>query len=1031
MVIRYVDLTEQSLERSIEADFAKEKWTPKNHGCETSEDVVWKLQELQSFILNLHWPEPEFAEHLEKRVRSMASDMIAKYVESTMTAFGQWLNRARRSCDYILPSEVCVMINVVFDARNQHMYHSTIDTYLEKVLDSMAKMVIEKLLGVLENTIVKLSRYDEGNPIGTILSIAPKPNNFFSKMKSMVTEAPMLVQSSTVQQKPSIKKQNSSHMGHDYVNFNRACAEQLRQLVCDEIYVNRLFEHWYEGQVKLVQNWLTERLDRSLSPYQLQCLTFIIKKLYSDFELHAIDEEKLNSETYKSICKRIQLEETNASLSENATRMDTENEDEEYFSGSNDFVKVVVRVRPVDSSVDPSSQICVNVLDRESLTLPTRPAIQTFTFDHHGTAIQFLCKCSFVELYQEKFFDLLETSNCGLQIRESMTQGVLIEGLSERVVLSAAETIQVLQEGLMNRRIASTAMNRESSRSHAVFTLSIESKIKKANVTNLRVSQLHLVDLAGSERQRGSTVDDLRLKEACYINKSLHVLGSVISACISETLSTLQFAQRAKLIRNRAVINEDICSDNVVELQNEIKRLQQQLLATLPADGNRETETEIIPYESTDHMLTSIRWDEEFLKAMRLVKRFSLEKEAFSANANGWKVLYETTERRFRRKFFELRQFEARLNSYKSCLQRFADEHGLPMPVNDCDIETRISDSDMDSPCDNEFHFRYENEQLKEKIRILEASEAIMQWLSTEKPYQSQLLTLLDEVNGMSNEVMDVEGSEEGSNCLVMTDMAQFLNDRRKLEEKYEQIVDQKTAELLEANRQITELQKALRASDLQKKLVGDIHMSILKKLSSTCNNHPDDPSKAVGCSLFSPSLCSKTPVRSVADSFSSTVSSPLSESLMEDIRRYQVCIYLRCSLMTQELVKEVNMEVENRLQECCRKVVELESEVEMSNADRIALESRLALERRCADEQRKCLDAEKQALNDQLAEIAHVLEQTKDQNAELMSVMQKNEQENARLKRDVESLKAGSSGLTEKVSHLTTDRIDFILSHS
>lgn len=120
-------------------------------------------------------------------------------------------------------------------------------------------------------------------------------------------------------QKQQAKQQSSSHMGHEYVTFMRASSEQLRQVVSDEVYVNNLFEHWYEAQMKLLNNWLTERLQQSLSAYQLACLSFVAKKIYSDFELQGIDEEKLNSKTYQSVCQRIQLEETNASLSETSS----------------------------------------------------------------------------------------------------------------------------------------------------------------------------------------------------------------------------------------------------------------------------------------------------------------------------------------------------------------------------------------------------------------------------------------------------------------------------------------------------------------------------------------------------------------------------------------------------------------------------------------------------------------------------------------------------------------------------------------
>ncbi|VDM71339.1 unnamed protein product [Strongylus vulgaris] len=96
----------------------------------------------------------------------------------------------------------------------------------------------------------------------------------------------------------------------------RGCTEQLRQIVTDEVWVNSLFENWYANQMKMIHEWLTERLQQSLSPYQFTCLSFIVKKVYNDFELQGIDDEKLNDKVYQSINRRLQLEEANVALHE-------------------------------------------------------------------------------------------------------------------------------------------------------------------------------------------------------------------------------------------------------------------------------------------------------------------------------------------------------------------------------------------------------------------------------------------------------------------------------------------------------------------------------------------------------------------------------------------------------------------------------------------------------------------------------------------------------------------------------------------
>ncbi|XP_075777978.1 kinesin-like protein KIF15 isoform X1 [Pelodiscus sinensis] len=237
-----------------------------------------------------------------------------------------------------------------------------------------------------------------------------------------------------------------------------------------------------------------------------------------------------------------------------------------------------------------------------------------------GTGKSFLCKCSFIEIYNEQIFDLLDSASAGLFLREHIKKGVFVVGAMEQVLTSAAEAYQVLTMGWRNRRVASTSMNRESSRSHAVFTITVESMEKNSEVVNIRSSQLNLVDLAGSERQKDTHTEGVRLKEAGNINRSLSCLGQVITAlvdvgngkqrhicyrdskltfllrdslggnaktciianvhpgsrCFGETLSTLNFAQRAKLIKNKAVINEDT-QGNVNQLQAEVKKLKEQI----------------------------------------------------------------------------------------------------------------------------------------------------------------------------------------------------------------------------------------------------------------------------------------------------------------------------------------------------------------------------------------------------------------------------------------------------------------------
>ncbi|XP_077215305.1 phragmoplast orienting kinesin 2 isoform X2 [Tasmannia lanceolata] len=234
--------------------------------------------------------------------------------------------------------------------------------------------------------------------------------------------------------------------------------------------------------------------------------------------------------------------------------------------------------------------------------------------------LKYNCKCSFLEIYNEQITDLLDPSSTNLLLREDTKKGVYVENLTEIEVETVNDILRLLLQGAANRKVAATNMNRESSRSHSVFTCVIESQWEKDSATNLRFARLNLVDLAGSERQKTSGAEGERLKEAANINKSLSTLGHVIMilvdvahgkqrhvpyrdsrltfllqdslggnsktmvianvspsiSCAGETLSTLKFAQRAKLIQNNAVVNEDASGD-IVTLQHQIRLLKEEL----------------------------------------------------------------------------------------------------------------------------------------------------------------------------------------------------------------------------------------------------------------------------------------------------------------------------------------------------------------------------------------------------------------------------------------------------------------------
>ena len=117
--------------------------------------------------------------------------------------------------------------------------------------------------------------------------------------------------------------------------------------------------------------------------------------------------------------------------------------------------------------------------------------------------LEISCKCQYLEIYNEQVTDLLTDGATGIIIRDDPKKGgVVIEGASYTPVKTSADTLAALSLGQMNRRVAATCMNKESSRSHCVFTLYLQTTTVRDGVTTKRFSRFNLCDLAGSERQK-------------------------------------------------------------------------------------------------------------------------------------------------------------------------------------------------------------------------------------------------------------------------------------------------------------------------------------------------------------------------------------------------------------------------------------------------------------------------------------------------------------------------------------------------
>lgn len=250
---------------------------------------------------------------------------------------------------------------------------------------------------------------------------------------------------------------------------------------------------------------------------------------------------------------------------------------------------------------------------------------------------EYSMKVTFLELYNEEITDLLAPEECTkfiddktkkpIALMEDGKGGVFVRGLEEEIVCTANEIYKILEKGSAKRRTAETLLNKQSSRSHSIFSITIHIKeCTPEGEEMIKCGKLNLVDLAGSENISRSGAREGRAREAGEINKSLLTLGRVINAlvehsghvpyrdskltrllrdslggktktciiatispsihCLEETLSTLDYAHRAKNIKNKPEVNQKMMKSALIkDLYSEIDRLKQEVYAAREKNG--------------------------------------------------------------------------------------------------------------------------------------------------------------------------------------------------------------------------------------------------------------------------------------------------------------------------------------------------------------------------------------------------------------------------------------------------------------
>ncbi|KAJ4352853.1 hypothetical protein N0V95_003900 [Ascochyta clinopodiicola] len=303
---------------------------------------------------------------------------------------------------------------------------------------------------------------------------------------------------------------------------------------------------------------------------------------------------------------------------------------------------------------------------------------------------------SYLEIYNERVRDLLNPSNKGnLRVREHPSTGPYVEDLAKLVVQSFPDIENLMDEGNKARTVAATNMNETSSRSHAVFTVTLTQKRHdaQAGMSGERVAKISLVDLAGSERAQSTGATGARLKEGAEINRSLSTLGRVIAALadqssgkkktqvpyrdsvltwllkdslggnsmtamvaaispadinFDETLSTLRYADSAKRIKNHAVVNEDPNARMIRELNEELAKLRSQLSGGGGAGGGggmvAEQYAPGTPLEQQIVTITEADGTEKKVSKAEIVEKLNQSEKLYKDLNQTWEEKLQKTE---------------------------------------------------------------------------------------------------------------------------------------------------------------------------------------------------------------------------------------------------------------------------------------------------------------------------------------------------------------------------------------------------
>ncbi|GFN81582.1 kinesin-like protein [Plakobranchus ocellatus] len=426
---------------------------------------------------------------------------------------------------------------------------------------------------------------------------------------------------------------------------------------------------------------------------------------------------------------------------------------------------------------------------------------------------RFLVRVAYLEIYNEEVKDLLgKDQNARLEVKERPDVGVYVKDLSAFVVNNADDMDRIMTLGNKNRSVGATNMNMHSSRSHAIFTVTIECSEKGPDgQQHVRVGKLHLVDLAGSERQAKTGATGQRLKEATKINLSLSTLGNVISSLVDgksthipyrnskltrllqdslggnsktvmvanvgpadynydESISSLRYANRAKNIKNKAKINEDPKDALLRQFQKEIEELKKQL-----QDGGIEDEDGSEEDSESEEEIIDENGQKRIVKKKKAKRHISKEKMA---------------------------EIQAKIEEDRRLLESKKDMAEEERNKVKMDLEKKESELQK---------YQDEQEQLKQKLSVIEKKIIV----------------------GGENLLEKAEEQER-----LLEESARELEERKEKEEELKKALEEKEQERLDIEEKYTSLQDEVAGKTKKLKRVWTMLMQAKSEIADLQQEH-------------------------------------------------------------------------------------------------------------------------------------------------------------------------------------------------